>query len=68
MKKRTSPHEATVLNRASFRVGRQDVGSADLLEEFLAQVLGGVIGDPLPPCTEFTCNVYAPPPPPPTGV
>lgn len=65
--KKTMRSEATVLNRAAFQVNRRDVGSADLLEELLAQVMGGVIGDSLPPCTTFTCNVYAPPPPPPNG-
>lgn len=67
MKKRTNPREATVLNRAAFQVGRRDVGSTELLEELLSQVLGGLADDPVPPCTEFTCTVYAPPPPPPPG-
>jgi hypothetical protein len=67
MKKTTMRREATVLNRAAFQVGRRDVDSAELLEELLAQVMGGLSGDPVPPCTEFTCNVYAPPPPPPGG-
>ncbi len=66
MKKRTNPREVAVLNRAAFQVGRRSVGSAELMEELLAQVLGG-LDDLVPPCTEFTCNVYAPPPPPPGG-
>jgi hypothetical protein len=67
MKKRTNPREVAVLNRAAFQVERRDVGSVELLEELLSQVLGGVTDDVVPPCTEFTCNVYAPPPPPSTG-
>lgn len=67
MKKTMMRREAMVLNRAAFQVGRRDVGSAELLDELLAQVLGGLGGDLVPPCTEFTCNVYAPPPPPPPG-
>jgi hypothetical protein len=67
MKKRTNTRGATVLNRAAFQVGRQNAGNAELMEELLSQVLGRLADDPVPPCTEFTCNVYAPPPPPPGG-
>lgn len=65
MKKTMMPREAMVLNRAAFQVSRQSLGSVELLDELLSQVLGGLTDDLVPPCTEFTCNVYAPPPPPP---
>jgi hypothetical protein len=63
MKKNLVSREVASLRRASFRVGPRDLGSDALLEQFLSLVVGGV--DPIAStCTEFTCNVYAPPPPP----
>lgn len=66
MKKSRTFHEMTRLNGAAFRVASEAVrgGRLDLLlEETLAQVFGGD-GLDSATCTEFTCNVYAPPPPP----
>ncbi|HEX4959685.1 MAG TPA: hypothetical protein VF173_02515 [Thermoanaerobaculia bacterium] len=60
-----SRDEMTCLNGAAFRIGAEAVrgsGLEALLDETLAEVVGG---DGLnTSCTEFTCNVYAPPPPP----
>ena len=60
-----SRDEMTCLNGAAFCIGAEAAvrgGLEELLEETLAQVFGG---DGLnTSCTEFTCNVYAPPPPP----
>jgi hypothetical protein len=55
----------TRLNGAAFRIGADAVRGGRLellLEETLAQVFGGEASDAMT-CTEFTCNVYAPPPP-----
>jgi len=63
MKKRTGSREMTRLNGAAFRPSADRLrgsGLEALLDEVLARVAGG--GST---CTEFTCNVYAPPPPPP---
>jgi hypothetical protein len=65
MKKNRTSHEMTRLNGAAFRIGAGAVrngGLELLLEEMLSDVFGGdtITGT----CTEFTCNVYAPPPPP----
>jgi hypothetical protein len=52
----------TRLNGAALRINTEMVRGGrleTLLEEVLAQV--SVSGSA---CTEFTCNVYAPPPPP----
>lgn len=65
MKKNRTSHEMTRLNGAAFRIGAEAVrsgGLESLLEETLAQVFGGDSINAA--CTEFTCNVYAPPPPP----
>ncbi len=65
MKKNRTTHEMTRLNGASFRIGVEAVrngGLESLLEETLSQVFGGDTINAS--CTEFTCNVYAPPPPP----
>ncbi len=63
MKKNRVSRVVTSLNRAAFQVGPRDLGNKELLEHFLAQVVGGI--DPgTASCTEFTCNLYAPPPPP----
>ncbi len=60
--------ELTPLNTAAFRVSADALrqGGLDLLlDETLAQVFGGYLnGSQDAACTEFTCNVYAPPPPP----
>jgi hypothetical protein len=69
MKKGLNFPEMTSHNRAAFRVGVeafQSGGIELLLEETLAQVLGGRETGSMnsATCTEFTCNVYAPPPPP----
>jgi hypothetical protein len=68
MKKSRLSQELTPLNTAAFRVNAEALrqGGLDfLLEETLAQVFGGLVNDVLDAaCTEFTCNVYAPPPPP----
>jgi hypothetical protein len=68
MKKSKILQEVTPLNAAAFRVSAEAFrqGGLDLLlEETLAQVFGGLVFDPVDAaCTEFTCNVYAPPPPP----
>ncbi|HYO12908.1 MAG TPA: hypothetical protein VE685_06930 [Thermoanaerobaculia bacterium] len=66
MKKSRASHEMTQLNGAAFRIGAEAVRGGrleSLLEETLAQVFGGE-GVDSATCTEFTCNVYAPPPPP----
>jgi hypothetical protein len=70
-KKSRESQEIARLNRAAFLIGVESVRSGRLellLEETLSQVFG-VLGDSLDAstCTEFTCNVYAPPPPPPAG-
>jgi hypothetical protein len=65
MKKTRASQEMTRFNRAAFQVGAEAVrgGRLDvLLEEMLSQVFGGSVDAST--CTEFTCNVYAPPPPP----
>ncbi len=68
MKKSRLSQELTPLNTAAFRVSAEAFrqGGLDLLlEETLAQVFGGLAIDVMDAaCTEFTCNVYAPPPPP----
>jgi hypothetical protein len=71
MKKSCVFQEMTHFNRAVFQIGAEAVRGGRLellLEEMLTQVFG-VLGDSLDAstCTEFTCNVYAPPPPPPGG-
>jgi hypothetical protein len=66
MKKNRVSREVASLRRAAFHVGPRDLGSDALLEQFLAQIVGGI--DPsTTSCTEFTCNLYAPPPPPSFG-
>jgi hypothetical protein len=65
MKRTRRPHEMTRLNGAAFRIGAEAVrsgGLESLLEEMLSDVFGGDTINGA--CTEFTCNVYAPPPPP----
>jgi hypothetical protein len=65
MKKTCTSHEMTRLNGAAFRIDAEAVhgGGLDLLlEETLSRVFGGDTISAT--CTEFTCNVYAPPPPP----
>ncbi|HEV7508149.1 MAG TPA: hypothetical protein VGS07_24920 [Thermoanaerobaculia bacterium] len=60
-----SRDEMTCLNGAAFRIAAEAVRGGrleSLLEETLRQVLGGDSINSA--CTEFTCNVYAPPPPP----
>jgi hypothetical protein len=69
MKRSPESSEMTPLNRAGFRVGAeifQRGGIELLLDENLAQVFGGLETGSMnsATCTEFTCNVYAPPPPP----
>lgn len=61
-----SRDEMTRLNGAAFRIGAEALregGLELLLEETLSEVFGGLDGM-TSACTEFTCNVYAPPPPP----
>ncbi len=63
MKRSSASPEMTRLNGAALRISADMVRNGSLktlLDETLARVLGG--GST---CTEFTCNVYAPPPPPP---
>jgi len=63
MKKSRDP--MTRLNGAAFHIGAGALrkgGLELLLEETLSQVLGKITNGAS--CTEFTCNVYAPPPPP----
>lgn len=62
--KKTRVSEVTALNRAAFQVVRRDLGSEELMDELLSQVVGGLLGASEPSCTEFTCNIYQPPPPP----
>ncbi|MBW8874142.1 MAG: hypothetical protein JF614_04200 [Acidobacteria bacterium] len=65
MKKSRTSDEMTCLNGAAFRIGAEAVRRGELealLEETLAEVFGG--DTTASACTEFTCNVYAPPPPP----
>jgi hypothetical protein len=55
--------EMTCLNGAALRISARRLregGLEALLDETLARVHGGGSS-----CTEFTCNLYAPPPPPP---
>ena len=62
MKKNRISREVASLHRAAFHVGPRELGSDALLERFLSTIVGGI--DPIVgSCTEFTCNVYAPPPP-----
>jgi len=68
MKKNRTSREMTRLNGAALRIGAEAVRSGGLerlLEETLAEVFGGDTINGA--CTEFTCNVYAPPPPPVQG-
>ena len=62
MKKNRVLRDMASLNRAAFRVGIQDLGSGSL-EDLLAKVVGSLSDQPSATCTEFTCNLYAPPPP-----
>jgi hypothetical protein len=69
MKKERTPQEMTPFNRAAFRIGAGALrgrGLELLLDEALARVTGGLeVGTTdSATCTEFNCNVYAPPPPP----
>ncbi len=69
MKKSANCQEMSPLNGAAFRLVADAFrkGGLDLLlEETLAQVFGGKGTGTMDSatCTEFTCNVYAPPPPP----
>jgi len=67
MKRSVNYPEITSLNRAGFRVDVEALrngGLELLLEEALSQVFGGLETMNSAACTEFTCNVYAPPPPP----
>lgn len=68
MKKSRVCVEMTPLNAAAFRIGAEALrrgGLELLLEETLAQVFGGLVNESMDAaCTEFVCNVYAPPPPP----
>ena len=60
-----SRDEMTRLNGAAVRIGAGALragGLQLLLDETLSEVLGKVTQGA--GCTEFTCNVYAPPPPP----
>lgn len=62
MKKSPISGEMTRLNGAALRVSAarlREGGLEALLEEALARAHGG--GST---CTEFNCNIYAPPPPP----
>lgn len=63
MKKNQISREMASLNRAAFLVDLRALQSEALLEQLLSEVVGGT--DPLTTsCTEFTCQLYAPPPPP----
>ncbi|HSF43393.1 MAG TPA: hypothetical protein VLT87_26570 [Thermoanaerobaculia bacterium] len=62
MKKNLALREVASLNRAAFRVGIQDLENGSL-EDLLAKVVGGQFDQSSATCTEFTCNLYAPPPP-----
>jgi hypothetical protein len=68
MKRSANSPEVARLNAAAFHVGAEAFRRERLellLEETLAQVFGGLeTGTMDAACTEFTCNVYAPPPPP----
>jgi hypothetical protein len=55
--------EVMHLNHAAFRVRVQDLESGSL-EDLLEKVVGGQLNQFSASCTEFTCNLYAPPPPP----
>lgn len=60
--------QMTPFNRAAFRIGPEALrgkGLDLLLEETLARVTGGLLAGPTDSatCTEFNCNLYAPPPP-----
>ena len=62
MKKNQISREMASLNRAAFLVDLRALQSEALLEQLLSEVVGGI--DPLTTsCTEFTCQLYAPPPP-----
>jgi hypothetical protein len=62
MKKNRVLREVAPLNRAAFRVRIHDLGSGSL-EDLLAKVVGSLSDQSSASCTEFTCNLYAPPPP-----
>lgn len=65
MKKSRVSKEMICLKSAAFRIGAEAIRKGaleSLLEETLSQVFGGDTISAT--CTEFTCNVYAPPPPP----
>jgi hypothetical protein len=69
MRKDRTPQEMTLFNRAAFQIGAEALrgrGLELLLDEALAQVTGGLaVGSTdAATCTEFNCNLYAPPPPP----
>jgi hypothetical protein len=69
MKRSANSQDMARFNRAAFRIGAETLqrgGIELLLEEALAQVFGGLETGSMnsATCTEFTCNVYAPPPPP----
>jgi hypothetical protein len=69
MKKSFDYPEITSLNRAGFQIDVEVLrngGLELLLEEALSQVFGGLETGTMNSvaCTDFTCNVYAPPPPP----
>jgi len=68
MKKSLAAEQITPFKRAAFRIGAAALSggrAGRLLDEVLAKVSGGAGGGSTDPsaCTEFTCNLYAPPPP-----
>jgi hypothetical protein len=63
MKKSQGRREITRLNGSAFTV--RSCGDGGKLEDFVAEALLRVLGngaDIQSSCTEFTCNLYAPPP------
>jgi len=62
MKRNRTSKEIASLNRAAFHVGANEINNG-FLDELLARVVGGQIDITTSTCTDFTCNLYAPPPP-----
>jgi len=68
MKKSRKTQQIALFRRAAFQIDVESLRGRRLdllLDETLARVFGGADTGTNSPatCTEFTCNLYAPPPP-----